>query len=24
PFKRQTLFRSVYCQDNVPSPADEA
>ena len=20
PFKRQTLFRPVYCQDNVPSP----
>ncbi|HIA67348.1 TPA: hypothetical protein EYN98_15085 [Candidatus Poribacteria bacterium] len=24
PFKRQTLFRSVYCQDNVPSPLDDA
>ncbi|MBT4100163.1 MAG: hypothetical protein HOM68_29070 [Gemmatimonadetes bacterium] len=22
PFKRQTLFRPVYCQDNVPSEAD--
>jgi hypothetical protein len=21
PFKRQTLFRDVYCQDNVPSPS---
>ena len=22
PFKRQTLFRPVYCQDNVPSPGN--
>ena len=23
PFKRSTLFRPVYCQDNVLSPADD-
>ena len=23
PFKRRTLFRPVYCQDNVPSPSDD-